>query len=157
MSNNYHQGVLGVLLCLLLGSHSVDAQRPSQILQAAKSLTCEFPLNAMGTWTKAGEPQGEIKPAKLSLEFHAIDVQDGTADVTGGFGAPHIVVQFVAGYLHFMQIANTGSLYVTTVFDKETRSGKLKAVHARHEYTEVILPGFTARPEQYYGECAVGQ
>jgi len=26
-------------------------------------------------------------------------------------------------------------------------------VHARHEYTEVSLPGYTSRPEQYYGEC----
>jgi len=31
--------------------------------------------------------------------------------------------------------------------------GKLRAVHTRHEYTEVSLPGFTSRPEQYYGDC----
>jgi len=28
-------------------------------------------------------------------------------------------------------------------------------VHTRHEYTEVRLPGFTSRPEQYYGECEI--
>jgi hypothetical protein len=39
------------------------------------------------------------------------------------------------------------------VFDKETRAGRLQAVHTRHEYTAVSLPGFTSRPEQYYGDC----
>ncbi len=36
---------------------------------------------------------------------------------------------------------------------KRKEQGKLKAVHTRHEYTEVSLPGYTSRPEQYYGEC----
>ena len=30
------------------------------------------------------------------------------------------------------------------------------AVHTRHEYTDVLLIGFTSRPEQYYGDCAIG-
>jgi hypothetical protein len=43
------------------------------------------------------------------------------------------------------------------VFDKENTPGKYKAVHTRHEYTEVSLPGFTSRPEQYYGECEIAR
>jgi len=50
-----------------------------------------------------------------------------------------------------------GPLYTTRIFPKETRAGKLQAVHTRHEYTEISLPGFTSRPEQYYGECDVRQ
>jgi hypothetical protein len=49
----------------------------------------------------------------------------------------------------------TGPLYTTTFIDRETQDGKLMAVHTRHEYTDVRLAGFTSRPEQYYGECAV--
>jgi hypothetical protein len=41
------------------------------------------------------------------------------------------------------------------VFDRPGRNGTLLAAHSRHEFTPVQLPGFTSRPEQYYGECDV--
>jgi hypothetical protein len=74
-----------------------------------------------------------------------------------GSGAPHIIVRLVEGNLHFLAMNSTGSMYITTVFsDRESRaSGKWKAVHTRHEFTEVQLSSFTSRPEQYYGSCAV--
>jgi hypothetical protein len=31
------------------------------------------------------------------------------------------------------------------------------AVHTRHEYTDISLPGFTSRPEMYIGDCAAAQ
>ncbi len=46
-------------------------------------------------------------------------------------------------------------MYTTTIFPSEARAGKLKAVHTRHEYTQVSLPGYTSRPERYYGECEI--
>ena len=48
-----------------------------------------------------------------------------------------------------------GPVYTTTVFQKETTGGKLKAVHSRHELFDFALPGFTSSPEQYYGECEI--
>jgi hypothetical protein len=54
-------------------------------------------------------------------------------------------------------MSGEGVLRITTVFDKQNSPGKFKAVHARHEYTDVSLPGFTSRPEQYYGECELGR
>jgi len=129
------------------------AQTP---LASAKSLSCVFPVYATGTWTK-GEPEASVKPAQLSFRFEAIDTQDGTAEVVGPFGPSHIIARLADRYLHFMQIFTAGPLYTTTVFDRQTRDGKLQAVHTRHEYTEVSLPGFTSRPEQYYGECEVGR
>ena len=83
------------------------------------------------------------------------DTEDGTAEVTGSYGAPHIIVRVAGGYLHFMQVGSAGFLYATTVFNKFVKPGKLFSVHARHEYTDVSLPGYTSRPEQYYGECEV--
>jgi hypothetical protein len=41
------------------------------------------------------------------------------------------------------------------VLDKKTASGKLKAMHSRHEVTDFALPGFTSSPEQYIGECEI--
>ncbi len=54
-----------------------------------------------------------------------------------------------------MQLMNAGPLYLTTILAQPTEDGRLKAVHARHEYTQVRLPGFTSRPEMYLGDCAV--
>jgi hypothetical protein len=31
----------------------------------------------------------------------------------------------------------------------------LQAVHTRHENTLIALPGFTSKPEQYYGHCEI--
>ena len=124
-------------------------------LRTAKVLKCEFTLLASGTWTKAGDPQAETKPMKLTLGFESIDTDEGTATVTGQPGAPYIIARSANLYLHFLQIGSDGNLYATTVFDKVARPGRLKAVHTRHEYTDVSLPGYTSRPEQYYGDCEV--
>ena len=143
-------------LCLL-HSPALDAQAAARrSLQSATSLACRFPTLATGTWNN-GDAVADIKPSKLSLRFEAIDTQDGTAQVVGMLGPSYAVARLTEGSLHLMTIDNAGPLYVTTVFDRETRGGKLRAVHARHEYTDVSLPGFTSRPEQYYGECEVGQ
>jgi hypothetical protein len=111
---------------------------------------------ATGSW-KGGEPQAEVKSSRLSLRFDAINTDEGTARVIGDFGPSDIIVRLSMGTLHLVQMFADGPMYMTTVFPKETRGGKLQAVHTRHEYTEVSLPGFTSRPEQYYGECDVQQ
>ena len=64
-----------------------------------------------------------------------------------------IALKVSGGYMHFMQSFRTGPLYTTTVFEKETSPGKFKAVHSRHEYFTIPVPGATSSPEQYYGEC----
>jgi hypothetical protein len=107
---------------------------------------------ATGTWMK-GEAQASVKPARLTLGFSAIDADDGTANATGGTFKAHVTVRLVGNYLTFMQSDAYGATYITTVFATETAPGRLQAVHTRHEYTPVTVPGFTSRPEQYYGDC----
>lgn len=140
---------------------TVDAINLAQVsaqltLGSATNLKCVFSLYATGTW-RENTPEAEVKTAKLVLEFSSIDTQDGSAISKGGTGPPHIVVRMSPGYLHLLQIASEGPVYLTTVFDQENPGRKFKAVHTRHEYTKVSLPGFTSRPEQYYGECEVGR
>ena len=132
---------------------SVDAQQsPPSRLETAKSLTCVFSLVATGAWSTS-QPHADVKAAKLTLRFDSINRDDGTAGVGDGFGHYDITVRPSARTLLFLQSFRAGPLYITTVFDRESRGGKLKAVHTRHELTEVALPGFTSSPEQYYGEC----
>jgi hypothetical protein len=123
-------------------------------LAAAKSVNCTFSTMAVGTWN-GGAAAAEVKPAKLTIGFDQIHTEDGTARVVGAFGPSDIIVKLSDGTLHFVQAFREGPLYTTTIFSHESRGGKLKAVHTRHEYTEVSLPGFTSRPEQYYGECEI--
>lgn len=149
-------GLVAASFCLL-GSVGVVAQtQQKNRLATAKSVQCTFTLYAVGTWDKdKGEPRAELKPVKLSVAFNAIDTDEGTAQAATSFGPAHIIAKLSLWSLHLMAIGNEGALQVTTVFDRETRDGKLRAVHTRHEYTDVSLPGFTSRPEQYYGECEV--
>ena len=148
---------LVVLVAFLPSVQPLNAQGSvRRRLETAKSLSCVFPVYATGTWSN-DEPRAEVKASKLSLRVEAIDTQDGTAQIVGILGPSYAVARMTEGALHLMTIDNGGPLYVTTVFDKETPGGKLKAVHTRHEYTDVSLPGFTSRPEQYYGECEIGK
>jgi hypothetical protein len=149
-----------VVLLLLFSSGQPARAQPGTgargRLAAATTLRCSSPLLATGDWTN-GEPQAESKPAKLSFTFSGVDAQDGTAEADLGYGPSHIIVRLAEGSLHFIQVGSAGPVYLTTVFDQESRAGKLKAVHTRHEYTPVKVAGFTSRPEQYYGECEVAQ
>jgi hypothetical protein len=121
----------------------------------AKSIRCVFPRNATGSWKKDGAPDAVVKEAALALRFDSISLDDGTAQLRTGAAGNEVVVRLAEGYLHFMQVFRTGPLYTTTVFDKDAAGGKLKAVHSRHEYFPVPLPGATSSPEQYYGECEI--
>jgi hypothetical protein len=153
MQNGHSLAGLTMLASMLIMVDAVNLAQTStqQALGSATDLKCVFSLYATGTW-RENTPEAEVKTAKLVLEFNSIDTQDGTAIAKGG-GPPHIVVRMSRGYLHLLQIASEGPVYLTTVFDQENPGRKFKAVHTRHEYTQVSLPGFTSRPEQYYGEC----
>jgi hypothetical protein len=144
------------MFAMLLAA-SVTAQvpnAPAARLVNAKSMSCTFSIVATGTW-KDGVAESTSKPAKLKIAFTAIDTQDGTADAVGDSGKSHITVRAVGNYLNLMQMDPYGAIYLTTVFNTESTGGRLLAVHTRHEYTPVQLPGLTSRPEQYYGDCEV--
>jgi hypothetical protein len=124
-------------------------------IAAAKSLRCSFPLTAVSAWKKAAPPAATVKPATLVLIFDSIDTDEGTARLKSGSVGTEVTARRSGGYLHLIQSFRSGALYTTTVFDKDGADGKLKAVHSRHEYFTVSVPGATSSPEQYYGECEV--
>ncbi len=122
-------------------------------LAGVKELRCTFSRNATGSWTKEGATDVAQNPSTLVLRFDSIDFDDSTAQLRNGQVGSEVVVRTAEGYVHFLQVFRTGPIYVTTVFAQEQGSGKLKAVHSRHEYFTVPLPGATSSPEQYYGDC----
>ena len=163
MLNKHRRWLVVFLLAFVLapGVQTPNAQAPSAVALAdVQRLKCAFTLMAVGTWDN-GVPSAEVTPATLSMQFDAIDAQEGTANVSdvsaSAAGAPHITVRLLADNLHFLAMNLSGSVYLTTVFaDRESRAGaKFKAVHTRHEFTQIRLTGWTSRPEQYYGQCEV--
>ena len=142
--------------CCTAGQPAWAAGAQTGGLADVRSLDCTFTLMAIGTWTD-GAPEAQVESPELSFRFEEIDTQEATAEVIGPFGPSHIITRHTGDYLHFLQMFSAGPLYSTTIFDRETVDGKLMAVHTRHEYTDVSLIGFTSRPEQYYGDCAVGR
>ena len=149
--------VLAASLVLTVpASLPVEAQNRAlqQKLRNAERIDCTFPSLVTGDWEDSGA-SAAVTPAEFEAAFFDIDVEEGTAEAEGRFGASFIVVRQTATYLHFMQMFSAGPLYLTTVIADETASGTLKAVHTRHEFSPTRLPGFTSRPEMYVGECTV--
>ena len=129
------------------------AQITAERMQKAKSVKCEFRTLATGNWGRDGTATGQLRTSPLSFSFFDINLDSGTADIDAKLGAVFAIVQLSGGKLHLILVGSAGYLHTTTVFDQPGSPGKLKAVHSRHEYTDVALPGYTFRPEQYYGEC----
>ncbi|HUF71429.1 MAG TPA: hypothetical protein VMR74_00880 [Gammaproteobacteria bacterium] len=138
----------------LPASASAQNRELQDRLRNAVRVDCRFSQLATGDWN-ADTTEFSAEPVEFTALFFDIDVESGTAEAEGRFGASYIVVRYAEGYLHFMQTLNSGPLYLTTILAEATTEGRLKAVHTRHEYTRVRLPGFTSRPEMYLGDCAV--
>jgi hypothetical protein len=142
------------LLCSLAGTASGQSGALQKRLASATRVSCTFSQMATATW-KAGTPVAEVAASQLTVNFSNVNVDEGTADAEGTFGGSFIVVRYSNDYLHLMQTHSAGPLYTTTVLARESKAGRLMAVHTRHEYTDVRLPGYTSRPEMYVGDCAV--
>jgi hypothetical protein len=125
-----------------------------QRLAKTTVLNCSFSSKSTGTWAEAG-PTADIAGAQIKVAFKNVNVDEGTADAESAFGKSYIVVRYSGDYLHLVQMHLSGPLYTTTVLARPGKDGRLLAVHTRHEYTDVRLPGFTSRPEMYLGECEV--
>jgi hypothetical protein len=124
-------------------------------LAHVKRLNCTFSVYAIGSW-KGGEPEAQVKqPERLSIEIDEIDVTSGSGRVTGAGGSVDVNALLTIGGLHVLERNTTGLLNVTTVFVSDGGAQTFRAVHARHDYVPVSLPGFVSEPSvsQHYGVC----
>jgi len=145
------------IMIFLLTSGSMRSQGTKGPLANVKSIKCTFSLMAVGTWGDKG-PDVKVRPpdaANSVMQFDSINTDEGTAEFKNGYGKYDIIVRYQEPYLHFIQSFLNGPLYTTTVLEKKTASGKWKAMHSRHEFTDFALVGFTSSPEQYYGDCEI--
>lgn len=123
-------------------------------LSAITGLRCQFTVATSALW-KEGQPDVRTAPADSRLTISDIDIQDGTAEVSGPQGRRFATAVLSDGSLYFMETTR-GALDVTTVFATESSPGALKAVRAQHAYVFLTVPPFDPNPtvSQSYGECA---
>ena len=149
-----------VAVLALLSAHTMAAQSTDKNpLALIKSLKCTFPVYAVGSW-KNGEPQAQIKQAaQFSLTIDQIDTDSGSGRVTGTAGPVEVTALLTVSSLHFMERSVTGTLNITTVFVSEGGAKRFRAVHSRHDYLPMSIPGFQSEPtvSQNYGMCEAGQ
>src|SRR6266566_212281 len=146
-------------LLLALSSLAHAQTTDKNPLAKVKSLKCRFTIYASGTWAKTTqEPQAQVRqPEQLSLEIDEIDTDSGSGRVTGTAGPADVTALLTLSSLHFMERSVTGTLNITTVFAGDPDAKTLRAVHARHDYLPMNLPGFQSEPSvsQHYGTCDV--
>ncbi len=148
----------GALLSILFASAPIHAQSAAEkLLASIKNLKCSFSVSSAGSWDK-GEAAGRLRMGPvLSFSYSEIDPAGSTANVAGLASSGHVVVQLMGANMHFLEMRNTGSLMLTTVFGQESKNKRLKAVYTRADYLPVSVPGFENTPEvsQHYGECEI--
>ena len=149
--------IVSVLVLLPGGLAAVAQSTDKNPLATVKSLKCKFPVYTVGSW-KNGEAKAEVKQAQqFNLDIDEIDTDGGTARVTGTSGPTHVTALLTISSLHFVERTVTGTLTITTVFASEIGARKYRAVHSRHDYLPMSLPGYVSEPSvsQNYGECEV--
>lgn len=143
-------------LLALTGVQTAFAQSTEKNpLALVKSFKCSFPVYSVGAW-KTGEPQAQIKQAdQFTLTIDDIDTDSGSGRVTGTAGPVEVTALLTVSSLHFMERSVTGTLNITTIFVSDGGVKKFRAVHSRHDYLPMSIPGFTSEPTvtQNYGTC----
>ena len=146
---------IGVAITLALVGTGIGRPAAQTRIASATGLRCSFVSQVKGQWRSDGSQEISQGKASLTLRFEAIDTDAGVAQLKTGTMTSELIVRASEGYLNFLQVFRTGPMYTTTVFDANASGGKFRAVHSRHEYFAVPLPGATSTPEQYYGECEI--
>ena len=101
---------IALALVALGGPDAGQAQSRAiaDLLQHAGRVECKFTQVARGDWADDAA-KVVAEPADLTAVFYDIDVESGTAEAEGRFGASFIVVRYAQGYLHFMQTLSSGA------------------------------------------------
>jgi len=138
---------LGGILAAGIGSLSpaVQAQEDDS---GPKRLTCTF---ASGTSTSYEDGAFTSKPAStLSFSLDKIDLEGQAAELIAGADAKPLTVRIIRAINanHFLEVVNEGFLNLTTIYDKDAKTGTYPAVHSRHL-------GILGQPVfgQYTGTC----
>lgn len=116
---------------------------------APERLVCTFP-NGTSVSYEAGGFQS--KPASpLAFTVTRIDLEGQSAELLTSEGSAPVTLRIIRAVNanHFLEVVNEGFLNLTTIYDKDPKTGLHPAVHSRHL-------GLVGQPVfgQYTGTCS---
>ncbi len=136
------------MACVLACAPASSDPAATDADMAATDLTCTF---ATGTSVSYGDGGFASKVASpLAFSITKIDLDGQSAALTAGDGTQTVAVRIIRAVNanHFLEVVNEGFLNLTTVYDKDPKTGLHPAVHSRHL-------GLLGQPVfgQYTGTC----
>lgn len=113
-----------------------------------KRLSCSFAGGA--AWSYENGTFTSHPPEPITFEIAAIDLDRQSAQLFAGADKPAGVLKIVRAINanHFIEVVNEGFLNLTTIYDKDPKTGAYPAVHSRH-FGVLGQPVFA----QYSGTC----
>jgi len=141
---------IGVLVVLAVVSAQAARDNP---LTSVTGLRCHFTTSTVVAW-KGGKPDVHTEPVDSRVTISDINIQEGTAEASGGQGRRLATASLSDGSLFVIETTR-GAVDLTTVFATESSPGRLKAVRAQHAYVFLTVPPFDENPTvvQSYGDC----
>jgi hypothetical protein len=138
----------GTVALLVVAIASAGAARSEGDDKGPARLACTF---SAGTSTSYDGGAFSSKPASpLSFSLAKIDLEGQSAELMAGADARPLTVRIVRAINanHFLEVVNEGFLNLTTIYDKDSKTGTYPAVHSRHL-------GILGQPVfgQYSGTC----
>lgn len=119
-------GAVGVLLGLgALGWQAGAEDNP-------KSLNCSFSDGVSRSYEAGAFESKPSNPLSFSVEDIDLEKQTATLKVAPDAKPGKLSVVRAINANHYLEVVNEGFLNLTTVYDKDEKTGKYPAVHSRH-------------------------
>ncbi len=135
-------------LVIALVVASVGAAR-GDAAESPTAFQCAFTAGA--TYVYENGQFAHERGGALSFGIAGINAQTQSAELRTGGGTGTLRIVHAVNAMHFLEVATEGSLYITTVFDKDDAKGGYPAVHSRH-FALLGQPIVS----QYQGFCQAG-
>ena len=130
-----------LLACPVIANEAGAGESPS-------GFACSFEIGT--SWTAKNGSYEQSAPAALTFELAEIDLDGQSALIKTGNGnaTGKVAIARAIGANHFLEVATEGFWNITTIYDKDAKTGTYPAVHSRHL-------GLAGEPvfSQYAGAC----
>jgi hypothetical protein len=131
----------------LLALAAIVVAAPVRAGEWPTHFACDFDQGH--SWSYEAGKFKSAPPADLAFEISSIDLDKQTASlILGGQTSNTLKVVRALNANTFIEVANEGFLNLTTIYDRDSATGKYPAVHSRHF-------GLFGQPmfAQYEGNC----
>ncbi len=146
MTSNCALGAAGVVATLFIWTNAATAEEPDAV---PARLICTFSNGTSVNYDAGAFVTKSAAP--LSFSITRIDLEGQSAALTTAEGQTPASLRIVRAVNanHYLEVVNEGFLNLTTIYDKDPKTGLHPAVHSRHL-------GLIGQPVfgQYSGTCA---